>query len=260
MIDADTELKILENSIRDIISFVLNKKFGTNWIDQLKISDERVKKWKEKQLIEEARLKGNILENRLIYYSDFYDLKSIIDKHWNDGLIEVFHDKKTVTLFLEEAEKLRDPNAHRRELFDYQKHLIKGVSGELRTRIMKYRGKKENPEDFFPMIESVTDNLGNRISSTGNPQLISSNQAVKSGDIIEIIAHSTDPLGDSIEFSIERNGKHNWTKENRAKIIFDNDDIGLTCDIYIYVRSLRDFHAYHDHDDRIIIRYIVLPQ
>lgn len=260
MIDVESELKILENSVRDIITFVLTKHFGSNWIDSLKISHDRISKWKERQTTEEARLKGNILEARIIYYSDFYDLKNIIDKHWENGFVEVFQDKKTVTIFLEEAEKLRDPNAHRRELFEYQKHLIKGISGEIRTRIMKYRGKKENPDDFFPVVEAVTDSLGNNISNSVYAQSIQSGKVLKVGDTVEIIAYSTDPLGGEIEYSINRIGKKTWTKNNKTTITFEKADIGRCCDIQIMVRSTRDFHAYSDFDDYVQIRYTVLPE
>lgn len=260
MIDAEAELKILENSIRDILTFVLSEKFGSTWIEKLKISSDRVAKWKERQSYEEARLKGNVLEARLIYYSDFYDLKNIIDKHWDDGLSHVFLDKKIVMSFLEEAEKLRDPNAHRRELFEYQKHLLKGISGELRTRIMKYRGKKENPNDFFPVVEAVTDSLGNAITNSVYAQCVVSKTIVRVGDSVEILAFSTDPLGGEIEYSINRIGERGWSMGNRATITFQKSDIGRCCDIQIKVRSKRDNHAYLDFDDYVQIRYVVLPE
>ena len=131
MIDVEADLRILENSVRDIITLIFSKQFDSNWIDSLKISSDRITKWKERQSMENVRLKGKILEPRLIYYADFYDLKSIIEKHWEDGFKDVFQDKKSTIVFLDEAEKLRDPNAHRRELFEYQKHLIRGISGEI---------------------------------------------------------------------------------------------------------------------------------
>ena len=238
----------------------MTKKFGNDWIKHVKISSNRISKWKERRTIEEKRLKGVALESRLIYYSDFYDLKSIIDKHWDDGLMVVFQDKKSVSLFLEEIEKFRDPNAHRRELFEYQKYLIKGISGEIRTRIMKYRGKKEDPNDYFPVIEAVNDSLGNCAENTRYAQIIQSKQLVKVGNTIEIIGYSTDPLGDVLEYSIARIGHTNWSKSNRGIISFMQSDIGKCCDIQIKVRSKRDYHAYGNFDDYVQFRYVVIPE
>lgn len=259
MIDIEAELKILENSVRDIITFVFTKKYGTNWISNLNFSPDRINKWKERQSNEEVRLKGNVLEPRLIYYSDFYDLKNIIEKHWEYDFKKVFQDKKAITVFLEEAEKLRDPNAHRRELFEYQKHLIKGISGEIKTRIMKYRGKKENPDNYFPVIEAVTDSVGNSLTNSIYAQTILSQKVLKVGDSVEIIAHSTDPMGGEIEYSIGRISNQNWSKDNKATIIFEKSDIGRCCDINIKIRSTREHHAYNNFDDYITLRYIVLP-
>ncbi|OKS86003.1 hypothetical protein [Mucilaginibacter polytrichastri] len=257
--DIEEELKILENSVRDILNLVLFNKHGTNWEDFLKISPDRVENWKKRKDVEIARFKGVALETRLLYYSDFYDLKNIIDKHWDDGLVNVFQEKKSTLLFLEEAEKFRDPNAHRRELFEYQKHLIKGISGELRIRIMKFRGKRQNPDGFFPVIEAVKDSLGNGASNTVYAQQIITNQIIKVGDSIEIIGYSSDPLGGDIEYSIERIGKKNWSLENKKVINFTVSDIGKACDIQVMVRSKRDYHAYSSFDDYVDFRYLVIP-
>lgn len=47
-IDAETELKLLENSMRDVIQIVLKNKFGPQWLNNLKVSPERVERWRER--------------------------------------------------------------------------------------------------------------------------------------------------------------------------------------------------------------------
>lgn len=165
-LDVESELKKLENSLRDFIEFTLLARYGASWLSSLKVSPDRVKHWIDRKDVEQKRLTSAALETRLLYYADFYDLKSIISKHWDDGFSSALGEKKTVEVLLSEMEKLRDPNAHRRELHSYQKHLILGVSGEIRTRIMKSRGKRDTPDGYFPVIEAVTDSLGNSASNT----------------------------------------------------------------------------------------------
>ncbi|AJX17567.1 Swt1 family HEPN domain-containing protein [Burkholderia ubonensis] len=123
-IDAETELKLLENSMRDVIQIVLKNKFGPQWLNNLKVSTERVERWQERLETEKKRLSGKALDGRLLYYSDFYDINTIIKKHWNDGFSDVFYDLKTTEIFLGQMERMRDPNAHRRELTNQQKCLI----------------------------------------------------------------------------------------------------------------------------------------
>src|SRR5437870_12298755 len=56
---------------------------------------------------------------------------------------------------------MRDPDAHRREQLPHQKRLAIGTAGELRTRLVRYRSKRETTADCFPRIESARDSLGN---------------------------------------------------------------------------------------------------
>lgn len=255
----EVALKSVENSIRDLISFVLESKHGSNWIEILKVSPERIDNWKSRMETERKRLKGRALDARLLYYSDFYDLKEIITKHW-DLFKDVFEDKKRIEVFLGELEKLRDPNAHRRELYEYQKSLVIGISGEIRMSIMKYRGKKMDVNDYFPKIESVRDSYGTNVSNPCYAQMIINNNPFKVGDSVEITAFSTDPQGDKLQFSIERIGTKNWISTNKKIITFEEKDIGKCCDINVMIRSTRSYYAYSDFDDYVMFRYIVLPR
>lgn len=258
--DVESELKNLENSLRDFIEYTLSRRYGTEWVSAVKVSADRVARWKDRQETEQKRLATDALEGRILYYADFYDLRSIISKHWDDGFAEAFGEKKTVEVLLNEMEKLRDPNAHRRELHEYQKHLVLGVSGELRTRIMKSRGKRESPDDYFPVVEAVTDSLGNKASNTAYAQAIYAATPVRVGDQVEIQVFSTDPLGGELDFSIARIGSKDWNPSNARVISFVESDIGRTCDINVMVRSQRTYHAYHDFDDYVMYRYVVLPR
>lgn len=258
MIDAERELKLLENSLRDFIEFVLSKKYGPNWIGEMKIPSSRVASWKARKDVEAKRLTGEALEDRLLYYANLYDIQTIISKNW-DHFHAALGKKKEIEVLLSEVEKLRDPNAHRRELKKYQRYLIAGISGEIRTRIMKYRGKKEDADDYFPVIEAVADSLGNNASNTSYAQHIVSKVSVRVGDEVEIKVFSTDPLGGELEYSISRIGAKRWNESNNRTIVFSEEDIGRCCDINVMVRSKRSYYAYSDFDDYVMYRYEVLP-
>ena len=60
-----------------------------------------------------------------MYYADFYDLRTILKK-WAGEFSNALGDWKTIEVWLTELEKLRDPDAHRRELLlNYQiPHLL----------------------------------------------------------------------------------------------------------------------------------------
>jgi hypothetical protein len=152
-------LKDTENSLRDFIGYILSKSFGADWEQKCGVSDDRLNKWRERKESEEKRQKAGACDERLIYYADFYDLKTILQKHWR-LFSEALGEFKTVEVWLTVLEKLRDPDAHRRELLPHQKDLILGISGELRTRIARYRSSQETAEAYYPRIEFAADNLG----------------------------------------------------------------------------------------------------
>ncbi|WP_186129885.1 Swt1 family HEPN domain-containing protein [Burkholderia gladioli] len=259
-IDAETELKLLENSMRDVIQLVLKNKFGPQWPNNLKVSAERIARWKERLEAEKKRLSGKALDSRLIYYSDFYDINTIVKKHWNDGFSDVFDDLKTIEVFLGQMEKLRDPNAHRRELTNQQKCLIAGISGELRIQIMQYRGKGENVDSYFAVIEAIKDNLGNSYPCPNGGNMVVAEQILHVGDTIEFYVTSTDPNGRELEYSITRTGKpEDWQKENHKAITLTEEYIGKMCDFSIRIRTDKPYTALNGYDDIVSFRYIVLP-
>jgi len=156
MIDVTQALKDTENVLRDLIAEILRKKHGEKWAEKCGVTPDRLEQWTRRKEEEGKRQEGGAVEERILYYADFYDLKTILQKNWSD-FAPIFGDWKTMEVHLSELEKLRDPEAHRRELLPHQKHLILGIAGEIRTRMIRYRSKEETGEDYYLRIESVRE-------------------------------------------------------------------------------------------------------
>lgn len=249
-------LKEVENSLRDFITTLMNEEKGDDWIDSCGISPDRIIQWKERREIEKKKQKFGTPENRLLYFSDFYDLSNIIDKNWNDKFKNALGEKKTVLLFLEILDDFRNPDAHRRELLPHQKHLIIGISGEIRNRIVLYRSKMETGEDYFPRIESVRDNLGN-LWTPGNG-VIETNLILRPSDKLTFIITATDPLGDSMEYCCY--GHVDWQESNTINIEIDKKHIAKEKNFLLCIRSKREYHARSDMDDVVLFKYTILPK
>lgn len=168
-------------------------------------------------------------------------------------------DLKTVELWLNELEKYRDSDAHRRPLFEYQKHLIVGISGELRSRLVRYRSKMENIGDYFPRIDVVRESLG-RIwkpySVTGMMPT-----TVRVGDEVEYLVTATDPVGADLLYSC----KKHWSpfaqlsNSNNLKYKFSDQDIGRLIEVRLMIKGTQEHHAHPDCDDQVVFSYDVLP-
>jgi len=89
-LDATQALRDVENALRDFIAHTLEKAFGVEWEKQCGVSTERHERWHERQKTEAQRQKTGVIEERLLYYADFYDLKPILKKHWSQHFSMVF--------------------------------------------------------------------------------------------------------------------------------------------------------------------------
>jgi hypothetical protein len=262
MVDVTQALKDTENALRDFISFVLSKTLGTNWERTCGVSPDRFEKWEKRKTDEAARQESGAVDERLIYYADFYDLKTILQKQWQH-FSPALGDWKTIEVMLSELEKLRDPDAHRRELLPHQKNLVLGICGEIRTKIARFRSKQETSESYYPTIEFIADNLGNSWKS-GQKRQIRTGLTLRPGTELQFVVTASDPLGEQLEyaFSFDQGGFGNllkWTHENTCSFLVIEDHVGKSFNANVSIRSKRKYHAHKDFDDWVFFIYEVLP-
>jgi hypothetical protein len=259
--DITQSLKDTENSLRDFISTILFIKLGEDWIERCGVSPERLNRWTARAEEEKKRQKFGTIENRLIYYADFYDIKTILKKNW-DSFADALGERKVIEVWLDELDKLRNPDAHRRELLPHQKQLAAGIAGEIRTRIIRYRSKMETPEDYFPRIENVRDNLGN-VWSVGQFKTIYTKLILRPGDVIEYVITAADPLGQELKYAISRNPGSmtiRYQASNTVEYVVQPDNVGRVFNLSACIISCRPYHAVGDFcDDFVEFSYSVLP-
>jgi hypothetical protein len=262
VMDVTQALKDAENSLRDFIGAILPKMKGENWIYSCGVTTSRINQWKSRQEedMRKSKLSG-IYEERLIYYADFYDLFPILSTNWNGPFSEAFGKVKTMEVWLDELGKLRDPDAHRRELLPHQKYLALGIAGEIRTKITRYRSKMEGSEDVFPRLDVVRDSLGNSVGISEEHAWTSS--VLRVGDKIDFVITASDPLGEEMEYRMERSQPtyySDWQKGNTFTWDIDHAHIGKNVAVGFQVRSLRSYHAKFGYDHAAYFHYDVLPK
>ena len=257
--DVSQALKDTENSLRDFIAFVLREAFADEWVDKCGVSPDRVEEWKERKTVEERRQKLGAVEERLLYYADFYDLETILGKHWH-RFFEALGKEKRFMVFLREMGRLRDPDAHRRELLPHQKHMLLGIAGDIRTRIVRYRSKRETSEDYYPRIESARDSLGN-IYTLGKSVSLNTGYRLRVGDCLEFVIAATDPLGEPLEYRLNVGGTVTipWQGRHSMQLTIAERHVRKRLAVVLQVRSQREYHAKMHYDDRVIFNYEVLP-
>jgi hypothetical protein len=229
--DVSQALKDAENALRDFIALTLSAKLGPEWIESCGVSPERIDRWRERKASEEKRQAGGVVEERLIYYADFYDLKSILKKHWSDPFSAALGEWRVFDIYLSELEKLRDPDAHRRELMPHQKHLVVGISGEIRNRIVRYRSKMETAEDCFPRLESARDSLGHIWVPEPEPSLkiLNTKATLRPGDRVEYVVTATDPEDEPLGYGMGLdNPPRSWQEHGNFEFVVTDEHIAKT--------------------------------
>jgi len=261
--DITQALKNTENDLRDLISFQLKAEYGNNWTDKCGLTAERIVKLFERQ--EEEKKKIGITDSRIIYYADFYDLKTIISKNWEKCFKAVFNDKKQFELFYGILEDYRNPEAHRRELLPYQKNLALGISGEIRSQITSFFSKMATGESYYPRIEFTQDSLGNSYSFSIHKVFKNKNK-LRPGNLIEFTVSAFDPLGGKILYTVcpaKSPLIYKWSEDNNFSIEIKNSHVGINLWIDVMIKSEREYHAMNNSvgpiDDIVRFGYEVLP-
>jgi len=261
-VDITQALKDTENALRDHIAVVLSKQLGDGWVEHCGVTEDRLERWRQRKESESKRQEAGVVDERLIYYADFFDLRTVLKKHWTH-FAETLGDWKTMEVYLIELERLRDPDAHRRELLPHQKHLILGIGGEIRTRLVRYRSKQDTLEDYFPRFESARDSLGNiwTPATPGVANTILTEQRLRPGDRVDYVVTATDPLGESLEFAITTGSawQPKWVSDNSFSVRVEEKHIGKYFAVNLYTRSKRKHHALGEYDAKIEFSYTVLP-
>ncbi len=239
-----------ENILRTIIISIL----GTDDDAPLKITSDRIDKWKEKREVERNKFNGKLSENRLIYFSDFYDLENIISKNW-ELFKDIFIEKKKFHVYFNTMETFRNTYAHGRTLFNYQESLIDGILGETKTLLTKFHNKNMNKDDYFIKFLRISDNLGN--FSDGNSNMITE-ATLKVGDQLELKLEAFDPKGRKIKYSwkIPMKGKQESNFTGNFKIIVSKEMIASRS---VFLLSAETEESDYANSIQITAHYCILP-
>ena len=261
-LDVTDALRDTNNALRDFIGAVLSAQFGRDWIERCGATPDRVQKWTERKAIEPRRFAASgIVEEALLYYADFDDLKTLLQKNWAGPFSDALGDWKTTEVWLEELERMRDADAYRRELLPHQKQLALGIAGEIRTRLVRYRSKRETAADCFPLIESVRDSLGNLWTASdpsADLRQLDTKAVLRAGDQIAFVITACDPEDGALEYRVSR-GLGGWTETSTLSYTFTEQDVAETVWIELMMRSKRPHHAKKVFDDAVTFGYRVLP-
>ncbi len=246
-----------ESALRDFVSVIMQQQHGDDWLFQSGLSDDRLAILQKLQAEFDEKKISLQEENQLLNYGNLMDLKTILTRNWIGDFELCFGDLQTIEVYLSTLHRYYDSDANNRSLLTHQKHLILGISGFLRNRMVVYRSWKDGDKHGFPRIESVRDNLGN-IWVLGKPKKIKTGLQLRTGDMLEFVVTAIDPEGLDLEYRIFPN---KWSTGNVLLMEVNEKHIGSQSIFHIGIKSPRKHHAFPlGYDDRVTFEYEVLPK
>jgi len=250
------ELKDTDNALREFVAAVLARNLGEDWISKSGLDANRIELWRNKKAEAETQVQPMSGAEHPVFYAPFSDIIELVRLHWDVEFYAAFSDLSITESFLRTLEKYLDPDLGRRELFIFQKHLVLGITGEIRSRITAYRSLLEVGKEGFPRIESVKDSFGN-IWTTGKPMRIKTNSTLRVGNVVEFIITASDPEQQPLQYRILG---FKWESSNILRLTIEDKHVSRNTKVNITIRGNRKFHAYPlGYDDRVVFEYQILP-
>ena len=258
-------INAVEIVLRDLIERVLSDEFGPDWIEHCGTA-ERVQGWRDRHTEESKRRDGTVTEDRLLYYSEFPDLRTIIAKHW-ELFKRCFGEKKTFEVYMGRLEAFRNPEMHSRALLPFERALVAGMTGEIRNKVTLYRGGSDEPERYFARIEQVRDSFGNVATPSGQRFFVTKFGGITlhPADVVSFEGSAWDPETRPPTWVMtvgHGQGSVEVTKKG-LDVDFEwtvtADDIAETRYIQFMLIGDRDYHAGGHDDGTVTIAYTVLP-
>ncbi len=254
--DIRREIKDTDSALRDFTAAVLVRNLGENWWNECGLSQKTIEAWRKRKAEVESKVQPMQGEENLLFYAPFEEMILLIIKNWEYEFNQVFDDVQTLEVYLKTLNHYLQPDVGRRELFIFQKHLVLGITGEIRARIIAFRSLNEVGKDGFPRIESVKDSFGN-IWTVGKPMRLKTNATLRVGDVVEYIITASDPEQQPLQYRILG---FKWETSNILRLKIEDKNIARDGKVNITIRSNRKFHAYPlGYDDRVVFEYQILP-
>jgi len=259
--DVTQALRDTENALRDFIAATLERSLGSEWLSNCGVTTDRIAKWRERKSEEQRRQEAGVVDERLLYYAELYDLKTILEKHWQGDFSEALGKWRRFEVLFDELALYRDPDAHRRELLPHQQSLVLGIAGDIGSRLVRWHSRRETVDDCFPRIESARDSLGNLWIPSISGVYFDTGTTLRPGDKIDFVVTARDPEDLPLEYRLEVGfeGASKWQAIGLFSLEVKEAHIGRLF-IDLQIRSPRSYHAGPGYDHKVIFCYSVLPR
>lgn len=256
-------IAIIEADLRRLTRAALEGDLGVDWL-ALSLSGEKLADLKSRQREEQARRAPAEVPVDLLAYTHLYELRAIIGKKW-EAFSLALGKKREFDVLIDIVEDYRNAPAHSRELLPFERSLLEGIAGLLRTRVVAHMSTLGPDSKHYPVMETIRDNYGNEPTRLV-PDLtmpIDTRLTLTVGTVLTFHARGWDAQGRDLTWKV---GRSFYTPRAAAagtevdlQYTVTESDVGAALFVRIYLESAGRFHRHGDFDHEVAFMYRVDP-
>lgn len=262
--DPGTAISRIENDLRFLVGDA-RRKNETEWLTDV-LGEESVEVLKGRQRDEAGKRKPARVPTGLLAYTHLRELRTCLDALSWSVFAPALGKKAAFEVLLDRVERYRNSVAHSRQLLPYEKALLEGIAGVIRTGVTIHRSTVDQDNQHYPLIEMVRDSFGNDTSDidlSSSLNWVVTKLRVQVGDVITFEVSGWDAQGRELTWELRQvMGPilDSVTGEDaRLTWIVSDSDVGIHRNIRIQLKSSGQFHRCGQHDQSVHFTYTVDP-
>lgn len=257
-------IAIIETDLRELARSVLGEKFGAKWIEAV-LDTDAIAELEGRREEERKRRSPAIVVEDLIAYTHAYELQTMIERRW-ELFATSLGKKREFTVLMDKVNDYRNAPAHSRELLPYERSLLEGIAGEVRTKVIAYRSSQAPDASYYPIIESVRDSFGTS-ASLRSPihaaDVTVTGRRLHVGDVVRFECRGWDPQSRKLTWVLSNIGAETIAKAAGSEVVIElvvrDQNVGAGFYPHIRVVSAGRYHRHEGYDQEVIFHYAVDP-
>lgn len=261
--EATAAIAVIEIDLRRLVDAVLIRTQGADWRSSHLGIEIRTKL--EKRMEEERKRRSPAeVSSDLLAYTHLYELRQLIEQQWQD-FAKALGEKREFSVLIDKVEDFRNAPAHSRELLPYEKALLEGISGDIRTKVTRYLSEQSTDSMHYPNIESIRDSFGNEPSNLGDGEavIVSTHLSLQVGQTVQFEGRAWDPQGRELTWrwgpTFTRLSKPISGNDVTFSWVLTPEDVARDTFLAIELTSSGPYHRYTSYDHRVTFSYRIDP-
>lgn len=251
---------MIETELRALVRSAFER---DTWRDAFGVA--KIQEFENRRTEEAKRRQPAVVTPDLLQYTHFYELRTVLVANW-DRFTLALGKRREFEVWADQIEDFRNAPAHSRELLPFERSLLEGIAGSIRTKVTVFRSSQDSNMSYYPIIESVVDSFGHRLDDIGPNDAMgaqfSTDIKLLPGQEVIFHARGWDPQGRELTWRLLADGVHVLSvvgSEVDLPWIVRKQDVGMNRHMYIVLSSSGDYHRHTHYDHRAIFRYQVDP-